>query len=79
MKTLIGEGGARIIQDAFEMSINRRKLHKEGYRLYLWNEWRSMWRMFQVVDGDEYEDMNGYVGTREEFETYVLDYHQHSI
>ena len=71
MKTLIGEGDARIIQDSFENDINKKKLHREGYRLYLWNEWKALWKQFQIVSGDEYEDMNQFIGTREEFEEYL--------
>lgn len=74
--TLIGDGEVRIMSDAFEDTIIKKRLHREGYRLYLWNQWVALWKGAQYVcrnsDGTLYygskEDL---IGTREDFEEYL--------
>ena len=73
---VIGEGEARILCDSFFDSVNPKKLHKEGYRLYQWLQWCSMWKKFHVY----YKDENGVLvkedmtRTREEFEEALNEY-----
>ena len=73
---LIGDGEVRILIDIFENSVNKKRLHRQGYRLYLWNQWVAFWRPYKYVcrnsDGTlEYGDDSHLIGTREEFEEYL--------
>lgn len=57
MDNYISDGEVRIMSDGFFMSVNKKRLQKDGYRLYLWNEWKSLWK-----------HRKEYIGTREDFE-----------
>lgn len=50
MKEQISDAESRILADAFFDNVNYKKLNKAGYREYLWNQWKALWKNKEIVD-----------------------------
>lgn len=50
MKEQISDAESRILVDAFFDNINDKKLNKAGYREYLWNQWKALWKNKEIVN-----------------------------